>query len=272
MRKSLLLAVLLCGCGTGPTVAPQSGGSMVAPAPTPEFGSVEAALAGPHRSAENRARDVYRHPAETLAFFGLEPTMTVIEIWPGGGWYTEVLAPTLRGQGRLIAATLDPEDQTFRGRFARQYRQRLADQAAIYDQVETVVLYPPDNFDLGTEVADMVLSFRSVHNWIRWGGYQQQVFEAVARALKPGGIFGIVQHRAPEGDNPVARAETGYVPQAYIIELATGAAWSWWRAPRSTPTRTTKNPTPTGSGPCHPPCAAATRVGTGIWRLAKAIE
>ncbi len=228
-----LLAVSCSGSAQkAPAETPSSSASAAAtsearPAtPAPTVGTqtevaVHRALAGSHRSEKNRARDRYRHPAETLLFFGLEPDMTVIELWPGRGWYTEVLAPVLREKGKLIVATMDPEDQTFRGRFAREFRDTRQAQREIYEGVQAVVLFPPDNFTLGPAAsADLVLSFRSAHNWIRWGGYEGRVFDAVARVLKPGATFGIVQHRAHAGDVPQESAENGYVPEAYLIDLA----------------------------------------------------
>jgi len=182
-----------------------------------------AVLAGEHRTEEERARDAHRHPEETLAFFGLEPDMRIVEIWPGRGWYTAVLAPLVRDRGQLIAATMDPADRTFRGRFAREFRQKMAADPTLYGQVETSVLFP-GNFEFAAEgSADMVLTFRSIHNWIRWGGYEQEAFHAMARALRTGGILGVVQHRAPEGADPGEWAERGYVPEAYVVELAQNA-------------------------------------------------
>ncbi len=185
-----------------------------------ETGSIEAAIAGAHRPEEQRARDRYRHPAETLAFFGLRPDMTVIEIQPGGGWYTAVLAPVLRDHGRLIVTNGDPNAEGEQGRFARELLERFHQRPDIYDQVQTELFDPPAQIELGEPgSADLVLTFRSAHNWIR-RGYEQQMFDAMARVLKPGGVLGIVQHRAPEGSDPHVTAEQGYVPEAYIIELA----------------------------------------------------
>jgi len=211
---------LLSACGsTAPTATAVSAAR--APAPPSSEDELAALLALPHRSAENRARDRYRHPAETLAFFGVAPDMKVVEIWPGRGWYTELLAPLVRERGRLTEATMDPADRTFRGRFAREYAQFLETRPEVYDRVERTVLFPPNHFELAPEGSqDMVLTFRSLHNWIRWGGYEQQVFDAMARCLKPGGVLGVVEHRAADGSDPRVTAEQGYVSEEYTIELA----------------------------------------------------
>jgi len=222
MRLSSLAAFLLLAACGGPSAPPASAVSAArAPAPPASEAELRSLLSLPHRSGENRARDRYRHPVETLAFFGAAPDMKLVEIWPGGGWYTELLAPLVRDRGRLIAATMDPADHTFRGRFAREYAAKLAATPEVYGRVERVVLFPPDHFEIAPDGSqDMVLTFRSLHNWIRWGGYEQQVFDAMARCLKRGGVLGVVEHRAPDGSDPRVTAEQGYVSEAYTIELA----------------------------------------------------
>lgn len=182
-----------------------------------QTGSIDAAIAGPHRSEENRARDQYRHPKETLEFFGLQPNMTVIEMSPGGGWYTEILAPVLRDEGRLIAAIPDPERSPYGQRFVEFVESR----PDIYDRVERVIFHPPEQLSLGpSNSADMVLTFRSAHGWIN-SGHVTQIFEAIFDVLKPGGVLGLVQHRGPEGIDP----QTGYVPESTIIHLAEAAGF-----------------------------------------------
>lgn len=222
MHRSLLAAFLLLAACGGSSAPPTSAVSAArAPAPPASEAALASLLTRPQRSAENRARDRYRHPVETLAFFGVAPDMKLVEIWPGGGWYTELLAPLVRDRGRLIAATMDPADHTFRGRFAREYAAKLGATPEVYDRVERVVLFPPDHFELAPEGSqDMVLTFRSLHNWVRWGGYEQQVFNAMARCLKHGGVLGVVEHRAPDGSDPRVTAEQGYVSEEYTIALA----------------------------------------------------
>ncbi len=213
----LLLLALALGCGGSETA---DSGDTTSGAET-ETGSIEAAIAGPHRSAENRARDRYRHPAETLAFFGLEPGMTVVEMAPGGGWYTEILAPALKGQGKLYAAIPDPEESEYGERFMTF----LSSDADLYSEVQPVIFGPPERTSLGADgSADMVVTFRSTHGWIN-RGQAEDVYAAMFRVLKPGGVLGVVQHRADEGADPAVTAENGYVPEAYVIGLAEAAGF-----------------------------------------------
>lgn len=180
--------------------------------------ALDAALAGSHRSEANKARDHYRHPKETLLFFGLEPHMRVIEMLPGAeGWYTEVLAPTLRDAGRLVTVTppADSPVDYLREHFVK-FNAKLDANPAVYDKVERRTM-GRDKIDLGPPAsADLVVTFRSTHNWIR-GGQLDSVCQAIFEVLKPGGILGIEQHRAKDGTNPKIVAESGYVPQAYLI-------------------------------------------------------
>ena len=187
---------------------------------------VEAALAGAHRSDENRARDASRHPAETLAFFGLRPDMTVVELFPGSGWYTELLAPVLREKGKLIAAHYGEESgHEYRVKLYRDYVARLAEQPDVYDGVEVIVYNPPDQNSLGPDgSADMVLTFRSTHGLIR-ADTADDFFAAAFRVLRPGGVLGVVQHRAPAGADPAESAQKGYVPQAHVEQLAAAAGF-----------------------------------------------
>ncbi len=223
-----LASGVLAGCGKSSPSSSSTGqststGSEIAQMSGPvrvETGSLDAALAGAHRSDDHRERDRHRHPKETLSFFGLEPTMHVIEIWPGGGWYTEVLAPILRDHGKLTVATTDPESEGYRGRFARDFAAKLAAAPGVYDQVDTVVLQPPEKLALGADSsADMVLTFRSTHSWMM-DNTHEAAYRAFFAVLKPGGILGVVQHRDREGATPPIEQRRGYVPQAFVVELA----------------------------------------------------
>jgi predicted methyltransferase len=185
---------------------------------------IKSALKGGHRAKGHPARDKYRHPAKTLQFFGLEPDMTVIELYPGGsGWYTEVLAPVLHRHGKLIVASYPPDSEVeyFR-KSAKAYEKKLADNPAVYGDVEIVHFQPPKVMDLGeAERADMVVTFRNLHNWHEQDALGD-VFEEAFRVLKPGGVFGVVEHRAAEGKTieDVNVDEMGYMPEDYVIELA----------------------------------------------------
>lgn len=182
--------------------------------------AIDSALAGSHRSDANRARDAYRHPKETLQFFGLRDDMTVIELWPGGGWYTEVLAPVLRERGKLVAAFADPAKGAYYTRTRTAFEDKLKAAPAIYDRVDLITFHPPEAVTLGAVgTADMVLTFRNLHNWMQ-NGKLDPVFLAAYRALKPGGIFGVVEHRArPDADDATV-AKSGYVREDHAIRIA----------------------------------------------------
>jgi predicted methyltransferase len=184
---------------------------------------IERAMLGEHRSEANIARNRYRHPAGTLSFLGLEDGMTVMEIWPGGGWYTEILAPVMRHNGQFIVASWDvdvPDQPEYRYRLHMQLLDMFAAHPGVYDQVAVALYSPPASASLGeAESVDLILTFRNTHGWIG-DGIADQVFAEFARVLKPGGILGVVQHRAAEGADAAATAQTGYVPEAAVIELA----------------------------------------------------
>lgn len=185
------------------------------------------AIASPHRSAENRARDAHRHPEETLLFFGLRPTMRVLELWPGTGWYTEIVAPFLAAEGALAVTNFDPDGPPDRPttELARELARKLASDPARYGAVRVIEVAPPDRIELGDAAAyDLVLTFRNNHGWIN-GGYHDRVYEQAFRVLKPGGVLGVVQHRALEGVDPIASAKTGYVPEAAVITAAERAGF-----------------------------------------------
>jgi len=190
---------------------------------------LQAAIAGSWRTPANVQRDEYRHPAQTLSFFGLQPTQTVVEITPGGGWYSEILAPYLRDGGKYIAAVVDPAALPAGG--GRDYQQRgrdglakkFADAPAQYDRAVEVA-YDPAAPVLGAPgSADLVLTFRNVHNW-RANGQAEGMFKAFYTVLKPGGTLGVVEHRA-KADVP-ADDKSGYVGQAQMIAMAEAAGFT----------------------------------------------
>lgn len=187
---------------------------------------IEQAMLGQHRSDVNIERNRYRHPLGTLTFFGLRDGMTVMEIWPGGGWYTEILAPVMRHHGQFIVAGYDvdvPDQPDYRYRLQAGLMQTFADRPDLYDQVAVVPFSPPASASLGqAESVDLVLTFRNTHGWIG-EGIAEAVFAEFARVLKPGGALGVVQHRAPDDADPAAAAEQGYVSEKTVIELARAA-------------------------------------------------
>jgi predicted methyltransferase len=180
----------------------------------------------PHRSEENRARDRYRHPIETLLFFGLRENMTVVEISPATGWYTEILAPILKRQGKFLAsppalAADAPEPMKRRD---AAYKAMVAADPKLYGGAAIA------NFDLQKPVfgtagsADMVLTFRNVHNWAK-AGTADAMFQAFHTALKKGGVLGVVEHRARPGTSFQRQIDSGYMTEAYVIETATRAGF-----------------------------------------------
>jgi predicted methyltransferase len=189
--------------------------------------ALQAAVDGPQRSAANRARDGARHPYETLHFFGITPRQSVIEVSPGAGWYTEILAPYLRDQGRLYVAgeaANDPDE--YRRRSRQVLDERLARDPALFDRV-SVGLFPrtPAFTDIAPPGgADLVLTFRNVHNWIE-AGHLDATLRAFHAVLKPGGVLGVEEHRAPPGSTLDWIAKNGYVTEDLLIERTAAAGF-----------------------------------------------
>jgi predicted methyltransferase len=222
------LAVTACNKPTATdapntTPADSGNGAAAADADPATVTALRAALAGDHRSPENKARDQYRHPEQTLLFFGLRQDMTVVELWPGGGgWFTEVLAPVLRERGKLIVTNFDtsgPAD-SYQTRNGNKYKDKLAGNPAIYDKVEVVTVKDPRALTLAPDGSvDMVVTFRNSHGWVE-DGIEADIYGAAFKALKSGGVLGVEQHRANPG--PVAdakkQAETGYLPEAWLVQ------------------------------------------------------
>ena len=182
--------------------------------------ALDSVLAGSQRSPENRARDVYRHPKETLLFFGIRPDMHVVEIWPGaGGWYTEILAPLLRERGQLYAAQWDTGSDLRRDT-VQQYKDKLGAHPELYDRVTvTTLASPPAVNEIAPPAsADMVLTFRNMHNWMMLG-WERDAFAAMYAALKPGGVLGVVDHRGNPTVPQDPKASSGYVRQDYAVRM-----------------------------------------------------
>jgi predicted methyltransferase len=178
--------------------------------------TLKAILAASHRAEADRVRDQYRHPVETLTWLGVQPHLTVVEIWPGRGWYTDILAPFLRERGTYYAAVFEN---------AQPFRDKLATQPDVYGKVIMTELIPPTKTEIAPAgSADMVLTFRNVHNWMM-RGVAEDVFKAMARALKPGGILGVVEHRGNPAVPQDPKAASGYVTEEYTIKLAETAGF-----------------------------------------------
>ena len=182
--------------------------------------SLDTILADAHRSDENRARDTWRHPKETLLFFGLRPEMNVIEIWPDPeGWYTEVLAPLVREKGKYYGAVLDAAPGVAsQEKRVSDFKAKLAATPALYDKVAVIPFYT-DGRDMAPPASiDMVLTFRNIHNWMARDS-ASQAFAAMYRALKPGGVLGVEEHRGNPARPQDPQAKAGYVNEQYAIDL-----------------------------------------------------
>lgn len=189
--------------------------------------SLEAIIAGAHRSPKSRARDKYRHPLATLRVFGLRPDMTVVEIWPGGGWYTDILAPYLKGRGHYYAAGRNQATTNARiQRSIRRYEAKLAARPDLFGEVVVTELSRKKTRIAPAGSADLVVTFRNVHNWMKFG-FAETIFDAMFRALKPGGMLGVVEHRADPEDFPDPQALSGYVHEEQVKEFAADAGFEF---------------------------------------------
>ena len=217
-RTALFGAVAIVAFATQPALAQKASADVSA--------KIEAAANGAHRSDANKARNQYRHPVETLTFFGLKPNMTVVEISPGAGWYTEVIAPVVNGKGRYIAAHNNPMGSPGAQRQRTAFLEKVQASPDVYGKVAVT------SFGKGIEgnlaapgSADMVLTFRNVHNWMG-AGFAPEAFKAFYAALKPGGVLGVVEHRMPE-DRPDSEdsRRSGYVKVSEVVRLAEAAGF-----------------------------------------------
>ena len=216
---ALIAALLVTGCGK--KEAPKTEYVESAPKIITLTEALQMAIEGEHRSVKNKARDQYRHPAETLEFFGLKPESSVVELWPGGGWYSEILVPYLKDKGSYYAAGFGlSTGSEYRTKGHNALIKKFTDAPAVYGKPTITVLNPPNQTVIApSNSVDFVLTFRNVHNWTT-NEADSAVFAAAYQALKPGGIFGVVEHRANETMDAVAQAKTGYVSEQYVVELA----------------------------------------------------
>lgn len=226
---AILIASSLAAC-TGMQQRTEESAPADAAATAPKAVSspaLEEVLAGSHRSESNRSRDRYRHPAATLQFFGVKQDQQVLEITPGGGWYSEILAPWLNGHGQFTAAIWDDTLPGQPGYFAslnKQLREKFAAAPELYGQARLLSfnVKAPD-FSAAAPL-DAILTFRNVHNWTM-AGNDAAWFKAFYAALKPGGILGVVDHRAAPGTEIAEAMKSGYLTEAYVTGLAVSAGF-----------------------------------------------
>mgnify|MGYP006281378125 CR=1 FL=1 len=249
IRHTALAAILglaLAACGTATDTDPADTAETAgdtgmeaseAAAPAGEtseeaaHGSLEWAMAGDWRSDDDRARDTARNPAETLAFLEVDPADKVVELWPGGGWYTRILAPYLAvGGGQLVAAGWDPaafeaERRTRIEERNTAFQEAFSDQD-LYGDIEFTVFSANSPALTEPGSADVVLTFRNLHNWMS-GGYADKFYEDAFEALKPGGILGVVEHRLPSTMEQDPTASSGYVHEDFVKAAAERAGFEF---------------------------------------------
>lgn len=226
-----LAAVLLASCSGSSTpanaqVQDQPAGGLVPPTTASDFTAtrLDQVLAGDWRSPDHKARDVYRHPKATLQFFGIRPDQTVVEITPGGGWYSEVLAPLLHDNGHYIAAIAKPSGEGEASRDKSGLKAKFAADAAHYGKAQILEFDPKAPVFGAPGSADVVLTFRNVHNWVE-ADTAPLMFKAFFAALRPGGVLGVVDHRAADNATIDAVKDSGYLPTNYVVKLATDAGF-----------------------------------------------
>jgi predicted methyltransferase len=234
----LFVSAAAAACGAAeptPSVTGPAGTTSIPPPPQKkqkgdgDVAAIKAAVAAPHRSEANRKRDVYRHPVETLTFFGVKSDATVLELSPGNGWYTEILAPMLAEKGKLVVTSVDPngpqDKPAFKG--AHDLAERFAAHPELFGKVKVVRIDPPDQFDFGPDASvDVVLTFRSTHDWVR-DGVAEKIYASIFKVLKPGGTLGVVSHRGkPDADpTPAVVGKTGYLSEKFVIDLVEKAGF-----------------------------------------------
>jgi predicted methyltransferase len=221
-RRLILLgaAAAMAGCRREPAAPASSASAGLSK------GTLAWAIAGAWRPAADKARDGWRHPLQSLAFWGFDPHMTVVEFWPGAGWYTDILAPVLTAnRGRLYAALLPPDDPPAR-LVNDAYRRKLAARPDLYGAVTPTSFGPASGAVAPSASADLVLFLRNLHNWMA-AGLAEKAFKDALQALKPGGVLGIEEHRAKAGGVQDPLAASGYVQESYVKQLAKEAGFDF---------------------------------------------
>ena len=220
----LALASMISACASSDksaeSAAPQAAAT---PAPKKLPTTIEEAVASEYRTPENRQRDGARHPVETLTFFGLKPEMTVVEISPGMGWYSQILAPLLAEKGKYYAAQ-PAGDGEYLVKMRENYTAWLKANPELESKVVVTSLNPGKEPIAPDGTADMVVTFRNVHNWIS-NGVEAAAFKSFHKALKPGGILGVVEHRENPKKKRDPKAKNGYVLEKDVIRMAEKAGF-----------------------------------------------
>ncbi len=218
-----LAAALLAACASAPTTTPPAAAAQ-SNAPG---ANLDAVLAGDWRKPADVLRDRYRHPGQTLAFFGVQPDETVIEITPGGGWYADILAPYLRDRGHYVAAIWDdaiPGQPDYRYSLNKALRNKFSGKKSVYG-IPLLRSFDPAAPSFGpANSADTVLTFRNAHNWVA-DGNADAYFKAFFDVLKPGGVLGVADHRAKPGTSLEAMKKSCYLTEQLVIDLATAAGF-----------------------------------------------
>jgi len=231
------LALAACSpAGEEPAASPQATTEATDAAPVEntdrnvQADPMDAVLAGDWRDPANVARDDWRHPRETLGFFGVGPSQTIVEVSPGGGWYTEILAALPGEKGRYIGVINDParsgneRAQAYYAEANTKLRDKLAARADVYGDATLVEIDPKAPVLGEPGSADVVLTFRNVHNWVM-AGTEAAMFQSFYDVLAPGGVLGVVEHRAAAGKTLAEVKTSGYLPEDYVVGLAEAAGF-----------------------------------------------
>ncbi|WP_394841300.1 methyltransferase domain-containing protein [Pendulispora brunnea] len=226
------VVAVLAGC-TACASEPRAGapattttGTTATATPAASETKIRGALTGTVRTDKERARDDARHPAETLSFFGLREDASVLELWPGGGYYTSILAPVVAERGKLTITNFDPngDPKAYQTKGTIELFARLDKNPEVFGKVARQQIATP-NVNFGQAASyDFVFTFRNIHNWIE-DGFADKVFAEAFRVLKPGGVLGIEEHRGKPGMTVEAMNKTGYVPEDYVRQLAERAGF-----------------------------------------------
>jgi predicted methyltransferase len=225
-KSTLLVSLCLLGSSLArATDAPSNTMMSAKKKPTPDA-ALQKAVADPARTAKYVARDPFRHPAEELAFFGIKPTMTVVEIWPGGGYWTEILGPYLKESGHLYAAVPVKGESKEEDATTAKWRNRIESDKERYGNI-TITGLGKDHYEVAPpNSVDLIVTFRNFHNWMD-DGYADEALKGMYTALKPGGILGIEDHRGRNDQPQDPHAKSGYVRQDYTIEAARKAGFEY---------------------------------------------